>query len=304
MDHSLPDLTKLLSRPIAFQRPYAEIAGSAAGGLFLSQAVYWSDRSQHEGGWFYISQEQWHEQTMLKRSEQERARKELRKTGVLKEERKGNPARLWYQVDKKQLNALLYKAIEKQQIAESSNQDCRIQQSRMQDSAHSLTENITESNTDKTDSDTDAHDADALDGDFVVVRDEPVSEPDHPVTDPDVPAGIFGSHLVTHCHPYLYWFLRCMEEKAAKNPDALGDFAERLVQFGLTGSYCQKSLGNFLNARQNAIDTMLLGNHEAPDHELMEELVDGWAHRAGEFIQEAQEVLSDHLDYLKQQMAA
>ena len=354
MDRSLPDLTRLMSRPIAFQRPYAEIAGSAAGGLFLSQAVYWADRSQHDGGWFYISQDQWYEQTMLKRSEQERARKELKKAGVLNEERKGNPARLWYQVDKKNLNALLYKAIEKQQyaesdnqecrkqqsslqdstncadgnlptvapaddklpenqqiaesdnqekplIAESDNQECRIEQSSLQDSAHSLTENITESITENTDSDADARarDAATLDGDYVVVRDEPaeVSEPEHH-------RGIFGSHLITHCHPYLYWFLRCMEDKSAKNPDALGDFVERFVQFGLTGAYCQATLANFLKARRYAIDERLLSTPDAPDHELMEELVDGWPDRAGEFIQEAQEALSDHLDYLKQQMAA
>ncbi|WP_230460109.1 hypothetical protein, partial [Sansalvadorimonas verongulae] len=115
MSETLPDLTLLLSRPIAFQRPYAELAGSAAGGLFLSQAVYWTERSQHPGGWFYTSQGEWYEQIMLKRSEQERARKELRNAGVLEEKRKGNPARLWFRVNKNKLNRLLLNLVENQQ---------------------------------------------------------------------------------------------------------------------------------------------------------------------------------------------
>ena len=38
--HKSPSLIDYFDRPIAFHRPYAVLAGSAAGGLMLSQAVY------------------------------------------------------------------------------------------------------------------------------------------------------------------------------------------------------------------------------------------------------------------------
>ncbi len=339
MNIALPDLSQLLSRPIAFQRPYAVIAGSAAGGLFLSQAVYWSDRSQHEGGWFYTSQDEWHEQTMLKRSEQERARKELKKAGVLEEIRKGNPARLWYRVNKNQLNLLLYKTIEKQQFAESDNQECRIQQTRMQDStncpesrlsepaldqeknqenqqiaesdnqdflqekqqfaesdnqdcrirqsrlqdpADSLTENTTESNTDISDTDSDdAHES------------------------PDGVPGVFGSHLILDCHPYLYWFLRFMEDKHSKGSASTQTFAERLGQFGLEGGYCQETLNNFLTAQRASVDRFLMQpDHSADEVSVWHELIQDWDDNAHGFIQEADSCLESHRESLLARWAA
>jgi hypothetical protein len=104
------EIEKLLDRPIAFQRPLAAIGGGALAGLFLSQALYWSQRTSDADGWFYKKQEEWTEETALTRSEQETVRKHLRARGLIKERRAGLPARIYYQVQKLEV----FQALEKQ----------------------------------------------------------------------------------------------------------------------------------------------------------------------------------------------
>lgn len=100
-------LDSLGQRPIAFQPAYSRICGSVVGGLMLSQAMYWSDRTRDPDGWFYKSREQWEDETGLSRSEQERARRVLKTIGVLEEERRGLPARLYFRVDRDRLGEAL-----------------------------------------------------------------------------------------------------------------------------------------------------------------------------------------------------
>jgi hypothetical protein len=92
------DIEKLLDRPIAFQRPLATIGGGALGGLFLSQALYWSKRATLPDGWFHKTQQEWEEETALTRTEQETVRRNLKARGLMKEKRTGLPARLHFQV--------------------------------------------------------------------------------------------------------------------------------------------------------------------------------------------------------------
>jgi 5-methylcytosine-specific restriction endonuclease McrA len=92
-------LLDLLDRPIAFHRIFVELTGSVLAAVMLSQAFYWSRRTKHPGGWFYKTQEEWEEETGLKRGEQEAARKRLRDTGFWAEERRGIPARMYFKLD-------------------------------------------------------------------------------------------------------------------------------------------------------------------------------------------------------------
>jgi hypothetical protein len=119
------EIEKLLDRPIAFQRPLAAVAGGALAGLFLSQALYWSQRTSNAEGWFYKTQEEWTEETALTRSEQETVRKHLKARGLIKERRAGLPARLFFQVQKIEL----FHALEKQfaEMPQSSLQESRKQ---------------------------------------------------------------------------------------------------------------------------------------------------------------------------------
>lgn len=94
------NLIKLLDRPIAFHRVLAEVAGSALGGLMLSQAIYWQGRASKEGGgWWYKTREEWYAETMMNRTEQEAVRRKLKSIDLMDEERRGLPARLYYRIN-------------------------------------------------------------------------------------------------------------------------------------------------------------------------------------------------------------
>ena len=100
-------LKRLLQRPIAFHRVFAEITGSATSGLFLSQLFYWHDKGEDPDGWIYKTQLEWQAETALSRYEQERARAALRELGLLEEQRRGLPARLFYRLNVERLTALV-----------------------------------------------------------------------------------------------------------------------------------------------------------------------------------------------------
>ena len=95
------DLTILdcFDRPIAFHRCFVTLTGSVTAALMLSQAVYWQKRTSHEDGWWFKTRDDWNRETGMGRYEQERARKRLRRLGLLQEDLRGVPAVLWYKVD-------------------------------------------------------------------------------------------------------------------------------------------------------------------------------------------------------------
>lgn len=99
------DLRALADRPVVFYAAFGRIADGAANGLFLAQALYWSARTQD--GWFWKTREAWTTETTLTRREQERARARLRALGLLQEERRGVPARMYYRIDGDRLAELL-----------------------------------------------------------------------------------------------------------------------------------------------------------------------------------------------------
>lgn len=88
-----------LDRPIAFQRVFVEFGAGITGALFLSQCVYWANRTTDKEGWFYKTQDEWQDETGLSRYEQEGARKKLRELGLIEEMKAGVPAKLFYRVD-------------------------------------------------------------------------------------------------------------------------------------------------------------------------------------------------------------
>ena len=97
-----PDLSSLFEKPIAFHRIFAQIMGSASGGLFLSQLVYWSQSMKRRQ--FYKTLNDWRDETMLSRREIEKARKKLEAVEILEVERKGVPARLFFKLNHDKLN--------------------------------------------------------------------------------------------------------------------------------------------------------------------------------------------------------
>ncbi|WP_447869895.1 HNH endonuclease [Serratia fonticola] len=112
------ELLRLLDRPIAFQRSFVRLGAGIPGALFLSQAVYWNARTTDPEGWFFKTQSEWEEETGLKRSEQEKARKSLVSIGVLEESKKGLPAKLYYRINEDKLALALQGELQKVELGD------------------------------------------------------------------------------------------------------------------------------------------------------------------------------------------
>jgi hypothetical protein len=92
-------LLDIFDEPIVFQRAYVGLTGSAVAALFLSYAVYTTERlPQAAEGWFSKTIDAWQAETGLTRFEQQSARRILRDLDILIERRYGVPAVLLYKL--------------------------------------------------------------------------------------------------------------------------------------------------------------------------------------------------------------
>lgn len=71
--------------------------GGVYEALLLQQLAYWSDKGE-DPDWIYKTREELRDETTMNRYQQEQARATLRKLGVIEEERRGLPARMYYRV--------------------------------------------------------------------------------------------------------------------------------------------------------------------------------------------------------------
>lgn len=122
-------------RTISYKTDLAHMTGSVTAGLLLSQFWYWTNiLPPDREGWFYKTAEEMQSETGMGRTEAEGARKKLRDLGLVTEERRGVPAKLWYRINKVRLNELLGKYAANK-IAE--NLQTGVQKTRKQDSLNS-----------------------------------------------------------------------------------------------------------------------------------------------------------------------
>lgn len=135
---------ELLDRPIAFQRAFVNLGVGITGALMLSQAIYWSNRTDNTEGWFYKTMEEWEAETGMTRSEQESARKKLVKIGVLQERKKGVPCRLYYRVNIDAIHANLSAGLPPSSLQESRKQGCRKPASKPAQNPQTITETTAE----------------------------------------------------------------------------------------------------------------------------------------------------------------
>src|SRR5215212_4526472 len=92
-------LRRVLSdRPIAFHPELARALGGINEALFFQQIAYWSDKGD-DPEWIYKSQVELEAETCLSAYQQKQARDHLKRLGVLQDERRGVPARLYYRID-------------------------------------------------------------------------------------------------------------------------------------------------------------------------------------------------------------
>jgi hypothetical protein len=86
-------LRSLLSdRPIAFHPHMARVLGGINEALLFQQLAYWSDKGA-DPEWIYKTQKDIEHETTLSRTQQENARKTLRRLDVISEERRGLPCK-------------------------------------------------------------------------------------------------------------------------------------------------------------------------------------------------------------------
>ena len=93
--------------PIAFHRVFVTLTGSVTAALMLSQAIYWTRRTDDADGWFWKTQSGWEKETGLTRYEQESARERLRALGFWEEKHREMPSKLFFRVDESALNEAL-----------------------------------------------------------------------------------------------------------------------------------------------------------------------------------------------------
>lgn len=90
------DLLIGIGRPVAYFPAIARIVGVKEC-VFLCQLLYWSDKA--EKGWIYKTQEEFTNETGLSRAEQETARRNLKKMGLLDERHQRLLHRMFYRVN-------------------------------------------------------------------------------------------------------------------------------------------------------------------------------------------------------------
>lgn len=99
-------LNEVAGHAVAVYPAFRKVLGlNAAAAQFLSQAVYWTERTAD--GWFYKTNAEWNEETGLTVEEINGARRKLKALGLISEQRKGIPPKLHYRVDTERLLALL-----------------------------------------------------------------------------------------------------------------------------------------------------------------------------------------------------
>jgi hypothetical protein len=104
------DLRAILTRPIAFHRMFVSVGGSVGAGVFLSQLLYWSERSNDPNRWVYKTAADWFDETGLSRREVDTVRKALRTKGVIEEKLTGVPPVTHYRIEWEKLTPALKEA--------------------------------------------------------------------------------------------------------------------------------------------------------------------------------------------------
>jgi hypothetical protein len=109
------ELRAVFARPVAYHRLLAIAGGTVSAGVFLSQLIYWSERTDDPSGWVYKTIDDWWNETALGRYELQTIRKALVKENLIEERLSGVPARLYYKLNWDALGGALSKAIRNHQ---------------------------------------------------------------------------------------------------------------------------------------------------------------------------------------------
>jgi hypothetical protein len=116
-------LEALGQKPIAFNPLLAQIGGSVAAGLLLSQLLYWHGKGYR--GLLYKTIPQLRAETGLTRSEQNRGIKAWKNLGVLEVDLHGLPRKRYFSINASTLCKLLERATNTRGVVNSTGQCAR-----------------------------------------------------------------------------------------------------------------------------------------------------------------------------------
>lgn len=93
-------IRSLLSRPISFHPILVDICeGSITAGLFLSQAIYYSEATESIDGWFWKKSKEWEKETRLSRRQQDTAKEILERLKFIRTSLRNSPPVMHFMVD-------------------------------------------------------------------------------------------------------------------------------------------------------------------------------------------------------------
>lgn len=106
-------LKTLAHRIIAFNVIYTKLGIGIKAALFLSQIVYWSEKTKDPEGWFYKTRYEWSDETGLSQKEIDTARKILKSLNLIEEQLMGTPAVTYYKLNRSELEQCLLELLSK-----------------------------------------------------------------------------------------------------------------------------------------------------------------------------------------------
>ena len=117
----ITDFFQDLGRPVAYYPKLTHITGGVKETVLLCQLLYWQGKQSNREGWIYKTRDEIHEETGLSRTEQERARKELKRRGFIEEQLKGIPAKVHFKINIDAINEAWEEYITNEPTEESEN---------------------------------------------------------------------------------------------------------------------------------------------------------------------------------------
>jgi len=81
----------------AYEPAFIQAFGPGPG-VLMSQLFFWTGKGMDPAGWIYKTEREWKWETGLSRDQQRKARKILKAKGVLEEDKKGVPCKLYFRI--------------------------------------------------------------------------------------------------------------------------------------------------------------------------------------------------------------
>jgi hypothetical protein len=94
----------------AYEPAFVQAFGPGPG-VLMSQLFFWTGKGMDPAGWIYKPEHEWRWETGLSRDQQRKARKILKAKGVLEEEKRGLPRKLYFRIRLERLAGVVLESL-------------------------------------------------------------------------------------------------------------------------------------------------------------------------------------------------